>query len=68
VVTDDRHSVQATGELEDTSAVGTAVDEVSAEREAMLSRVEPSGREQVVQLGRTALNVTHAQYVAHVSL
>jgi hypothetical protein len=66
VVADNREGVQTADEIENTGAVGSAVDEVSAEREPMPDRIEPSDAQQVAQLGGTTLNITHEQSVAHV--
>src|SRR5215471_2557139 len=65
MVPDHGKGVQAAGKLEDARAVRTAVDQVAAEGEAMVVRIEAGGGEKIVQLRRAALYVAHEQHVRH---
>jgi hypothetical protein len=68
VIAEDGEGLQASGELQDSGTVGTAIDEVAAEGELVMTMVESGRAEQIAQLSGTALHVADEEDVPHTFL
>src|SRR5689334_421363 len=63
VIAEDGHGLEPAGQREDARAVGAAVHEISAQREAVPGLVEARRLQEILQLERAALDVAHEEGV-----